>query len=54
LSSNREIQHTVRFTSVGSAVNWNVRTCPAVPAMISVSVFVQSDSFCIANRGSSQ
>jgi hypothetical protein len=42
------------FTSVDSAENSNVRTCPAVPATISVSVLVQSDSFCMAKRGSSQ
>ena len=42
------------FTSVDSAVNSNVRTCPAVPVTISVSVFVHSDNFCMAKRGSSQ
>lgn len=45
---------TAIFTSVESVENSNVRTCPAVPATISVSVFVQIDNFCMAKRGSSQ
>jgi hypothetical protein len=45
---------TVIFTSVASLENSNVRTCPAVPATMSVSVFVHRDSFCMAKRGSSQ
>jgi hypothetical protein len=45
---------TVIFTSADSFENSNVRTCPAVPATISVSVLVQSDNFCMAKRGSSQ
>ncbi len=49
-----KIQLTVIFTSVGSFENSNVRTCPAVPATISVPVFVQSANFCMAKRGSSQ
>jgi len=44
----------VIFTSADSFENSNVRTCPAVPATISVSVLVQSDNFCMAKRGSSQ
>jgi hypothetical protein len=45
---------TVIFTSVASLENSNVRTCPAVPATMSVSVFVHRNNFCMAKRGSSQ
>jgi hypothetical protein len=45
---------TVIFTSHDSVEKSNVKTWPAVPATISVSVFVQSASFCMAKRGSSQ
>jgi hypothetical protein len=45
---------TAIFTSHDSVEKSNVKTWPAVPATISVSVFVQSASFCMAKRGSSQ
>lgn len=49
-----ETELTEMFTSTGSEENSKVKTCPAVPATINASVFVHSEIFCMANRGSSQ